>query len=396
MGNWLASEKDFPITIRKTSKYGWKRDLPDRRDIWLRIPAVQTFAQVDLRNQWMPKVYNQGSLGSCTANAIAGAFEYDQKKQELEDFMPSRLFIYFNERAIEGTVDQDSGASIRDGMKVLNKLGVCPEKDCPYQVEYFNIKPAESAYIDAQKHKSLSYKRIRPNVRDFRTCLHFGFPIIFGFSVPESFESSGISTTGVMKMPDPNEKVLGGHAVLACGYDDNKEIDGEKGFVLVRNSWSSDWGQGGYFWMPYSFINATTCDDCWILQRVVEKEVVVEKTEGVNEVNEEKEEPEGFNEDPEGFKEESEKAEKKDDDSTDKEDSIDNEKTLDEPKEGDERVIDEVYEPKEEVEEEKKEPVEENLQSLVPRGEWVDTPALSGDSVNNELEQYQFRDDFDE
>ena len=238
MGNWLTSAEQFPITIRNQSKYGWKRDIPDRRDIWTRLPtSIKNSGQVDLRNQNMPKIYTQGSLGSCTANALAGAFEFDQKRQNLEDFMPSRLFIYFNERAIEGTVTEDSGASIRDGMKVLNKLGVPPEEDCPYDVHYYAQRPSEKAYIDAQKHKSVKYRRIRPSVRDFRTSLDLGFPVVFGFSVPQSFEEEDSAKSGIMKMPDPTEPILGGHAVLACGYDDNKEALGEKGFVLVRNSW---------------------------------------------------------------------------------------------------------------------------------------------------------------
>jgi hypothetical protein len=291
MGNWTSSDQDFPITIRNSSKYGWKPDIPDRRDIWAQFPAIKNSGQIDLRNQFMPKIYDQESLGSCTANALAAAFEYDQKKQNLEIFEPSRLFIYFNERAIEGTITQDSGGSIRDGMKVLHKLGVCPEEECPYDITFFADRPTIKSYKDAQKHKSIIYRRIRSNARDFRNALDLGYPIVFGFSVPKSFEDKDSAPSGVMKMPDPREEIMGGHTVLAVGYDDNKEINGERGFVLVRNSQGVDFGIGGYFWMPYSFINTTTCGDSWLLKKVitVTKNKDFSKTNHDKEVNTEEE-----------------------------------------------------------------------------------------------------------
>ncbi len=266
MGNWISTEERerFPLTIRKTRKYGWKPDLPDQRDIMASFPShIKAKQGIDLRSSgFMPDVYNQGELGSCTANAIAGAFEFDQRKQQLDDFMPSRLFIYYNERAIEGSVDTDAGASIRDGVKVVNRLGVCPETDCPYDINYFTEKPTDQAYMDASKHKSVNYRSLRINVDDLMKSLSHGFPVVFGFSVYESFEGEAVARTGIMPLPKSGEKILGGHAVMAVGYDSKRQ------FILVRNSWSEGWGQKGYFWMPYKFFTPRNCADAWIIQRV--------------------------------------------------------------------------------------------------------------------------------
>ena len=127
------------LTTRPAQRFGWVPDLPDARDFLYSAPEevlTKLPKKVDLRAK-MPPIYDQGLLGSCTANAIGAAFEFDQVKEGLKDFMPSRLFIYYNERAIEGTVDTDSGAMIRDGIKSINKLGVCDEVTWPYDVARF-------------------------------------------------------------------------------------------------------------------------------------------------------------------------------------------------------------------------------------------------------------------
>src|SRR5437762_5153061 len=120
---------------RKISRYGWQPDLPDQRDFQFKAPQVflrRLPSKIDMRKN-CPPVYDQGQLGSCTANAIGAAFEFEQMKQNHgAGFMPSRLFIYYNERVMEHTVDMDSGAQIRDGIKSVNKQGVCPEQMLPY------------------------------------------------------------------------------------------------------------------------------------------------------------------------------------------------------------------------------------------------------------------------
>ncbi len=244
MGSYLSSNAiEYPITIRK--KYGWIPDIPDPRDKFYDFRDGKSLSlsdKVDLRNEKQPEVYDQGSLGSCTANAICSAYMYDS---DMRDFKCSRLFLYYNERVIENTVDYDAGASIRDGMKVINSIGVTPENDYPYLINHFTERPSDMAYSDAGKHKGITYERVNPNVNDFKVVLNSGFPVIFGFSVPSSFEELYISQTGVMKRPEPLESIIGGHAVVACGYDDNMTENGTTGYILVKNSWGQAWGQSG-------------------------------------------------------------------------------------------------------------------------------------------------------
>ena len=136
-----------------------------------------------------PPVYDQGQLGSCTANAIAAAFEFDQRKQKLDDFMPSRLFIYYNEREIEGTVGADSGAMIRDGIKVVAKLGVCTEDTWPYDIAKFTEAAADEGLHRGGEAPGDSSTAASPPPHQMQGCLAQGFPFVFGFTVYESFEA---------------------------------------------------------------------------------------------------------------------------------------------------------------------------------------------------------------
>src|SRR5207244_6553868 len=199
--------------------------------------------KVDLRKKCSP-IENQGEIGACTANALVGALEFLELKDGVEFVDLSRLFVYYNERAIEGTVKQDSGAFLRDGIKSLAKQGVCPEQEWPYRVKDFTKKPTTKCYSDAKKHQITSYHRIS-TIDEMRTCLADGFPFVFGFTVYQAFESAAVAKSGVLNMPAPKEKVMGGHAVMAVGYD-----NGAQRFTF-GNSWGTDWGQKAYFTMPY-------------------------------------------------------------------------------------------------------------------------------------------------
>ncbi|MFA7280879.1 MAG: C1 family peptidase [Sterolibacterium sp.] len=227
---------------RTDRKYGWLPDLPDYRDHRYAAPRkvlAQLPRKIDLRPQ-CPPVLDQGELGACTAHAIASAHRYDQMRQKAaRNFLPSRLFIYYNERAMEHTVKEDAGAMIRDGIKSIAKLGACPESLWPYDILKFTRKPPARAYVEAEKHQAIAYQRLTQSMTQMKGCLAAGTPFVFGFSVYESFESSRVAKTGRMTMPVPDEKSLGGHAVLAVGYDDAKQV------FIAMNSWSAAWGDHG-------------------------------------------------------------------------------------------------------------------------------------------------------
>ena len=244
--------------------YGWLPDLPDHRDKLygaVHAPPARLPSKVDLRARCSP-VENQGNLGSCTGNALAGAVEFLERRDGVHSLVDvSRLFIYYNERVIEHTVQEDSGAMIRDGIKTLVKQGVCSERSWPYVIAKFAKKPGAACYKEARDHQVTVYARLE-TADEMRACLADGFPFVFGFSVYESFESAAVARTGVAPMPRRNEKLLGGHAVLAVGYDDARKR------FLVRNSWGTGWGMKGYFTLPYDYLgDRNLSDDFWTIRR---------------------------------------------------------------------------------------------------------------------------------
>lgn len=246
---------------RKIARYGWIPDLPDHRDHLFAAPSEVLSAlpqSVDMRNP-SPEVYDQGQLGSCTANAIAAAIEFDQmREQHANVFVPSRLFIYYNERDMESTVASDSGAMIRDGVKSVATVGACPEDEWQYDISQFANQPTAQCYADAGDHLVTSYQRVTQNLSQMKGCLAAGNPFVFGFSVYDSFESPDVAATGVAPMPAPGEAQIGGHAVMAVGYDDNQQT------FLVRNSWGTGWGMAGYFTLPYAYLaEPSLASDFW-------------------------------------------------------------------------------------------------------------------------------------
>jgi len=257
----------FGIKPKKTTNrinFGWKRDLPDPRDRKFKITAPHELpALVDLRAQ-CPPVYNQGNIGSCTANALGAAFQFEQMKQNKPNFIPSRLFIYYNERAMEGTINEDAGAMIRDGIKTMNKEGVCPESMWQYIESKFRDKPCSQCYKAALDNQVLEYLRLSPHtLYEVKHCLSDGYPVAFGFTIFESFMIEEVARTGIAKVPQVNESPIGGHAVLAVGYDDSKQA------LIVRNSWGVEWGLGGYFYLPYSYVTEPNLSaDYWTIRLV--------------------------------------------------------------------------------------------------------------------------------
>jgi len=246
--------------------YGWVRDTPDARDILYSapVPRLQQGLPplVDLRPQ-CPAVYDQGQLGSCTANGIGAAIEFDQMKLKQASFVPSRLFIYYNERVIEGTVKSDSGAQVRDGIKSVAKLGAPPETNWPYDTSKFASKPPQSAYGAAKQDVVTEYARVAQQLLQMQGCLADGYPFVFGFTVYDSFESQAVASSGIVPMPGSNEGVQGGHCVLAVGYDDAKRV------FFIRNSWGPKWGMSGYCTMPYEYLlNPQLASDFWTIRSV--------------------------------------------------------------------------------------------------------------------------------
>ena len=208
-----------------------------------------------------PAVYDQGSLGSCTGNAIAGDIEFNFLKTPHADYSPSRLFIYYNERLMEGTVSEDAGAVIRDGIKTVAKQGVCSEQLWPYIIEQFNVEPPKEVYQNALKDVVTKYKLLK-GIHSYKSVLAEGYPFVFGFSVYSAFESDEVAKTGIVPPPNPKDELLGGHAVCAVGYDDEKE------WFIVRNSWGPEWGDKGYFYLPYSYFVPEYSDDFWVIYTV--------------------------------------------------------------------------------------------------------------------------------
>jgi C1A family cysteine protease len=256
-------------------RYNWRPDLPDYRDHLLSerlSPAKVLPKSIDLRKQCSP-ISNQGHVGSCTGNALAGAIEFLERK-ELRSKTPapeeiggakfakaSRLFIYFNERDLEGHAEQDAGGRLRDGVKALQQFGVCRETLWPYEELAVLERPNTKAYIEAKNHRISEYLRIQ-NLRELKQALSIGFTVAFGFTVFSSFETPDVAQTGLMPLPQPDEQVLGGHAVLAVGYDDIRSV------LIVRNSWGENWGDRGYFYMPYDYIEKLKlAQDFWLVRK---------------------------------------------------------------------------------------------------------------------------------
>jgi C1A family cysteine protease len=249
-------------------KYGYIPDQRDQRDLLLAAPSLSQLANLPPRFNVektlnVPKAWSQGNLNSCTGFSIGYIFAFERLKQGLGDLNPSKLFIYYNERVIEKTIKSDPGAMIRDGIKVLASIGVPGEVHWPYDEKAVFTPPSTNAFAQASVHKAGKYERIPRGLNAFRTCLAAGDPFVFGFSVYDSFESDEVAKTGVATTPAPTENLLGGHCVACVGYDDSKYA------FFCRNSWGTDWGINGYFWLPYQyFTNPQLSSDFWKVSAV--------------------------------------------------------------------------------------------------------------------------------
>lgn len=250
------------IKSRINRVYGWHPSLPDQRDIVLPTVTLNLPVSVDLRSL-CPPVYDQGQLGSCTANAIAFHLDFNRKKQGEQFINPARLQIYYNERKDQGTIESDAGSTIRESAKAVKNYGAAPESQWPYDISKFKIRPSETAIEAAIQFEDQTYMKVSRTLNSFKTRLAQGFPFVIGFTVYESFETDQVAKTGIMPMPLATESVLGGHAVAIVGYNDLKKT------FIVRNSWGSSWGDEGYFYMPYEYLQQPSLSsDFWTLEKV--------------------------------------------------------------------------------------------------------------------------------
>jgi len=247
--------------------YGWKPGLPDIRDYRLALHNAEVAPEVDLRTTGLlPPVWDQGQLGSCTAHGAGAAYSFDLAKQgEEKGFTPSRLFVYYNTRVIEGTPNEDSGATITDVIKSLNKTGAPPETDWPYDINKFTQKPPTQAYADGTLREAVKYARVGTTVNELQACLTAGTPVVIGFTVYDSFESEAVASSGDVPLPRKTEQIQGGHCVLVVGYT----VRNGQPVWICRNSWGADWGDNGYFYLPQSYLtNPNLASDFWTVQSV--------------------------------------------------------------------------------------------------------------------------------
>lgn len=275
--------------------YGYIKDTTDERDF--QFKAVQKVEQlppnVDMRKFCSP-VRDQDRLGACTGFAIgSGLREFLMLKnlpipippsaeqtgclqvilskiggKNLLRHDPSRyttlspLFLYYQERLLEGTISEDGGAEMRTGLKAIKDIGISPEEHHPYIPQNFMLPPNADAYADASMFKISVYSRLI-GLNSMKSCLAIGGGIVIGFYVYESFESNDLALTGKMPMPKDKEEILGGHAVFVCGYYDDASWPGG-GYLIVKNSWGTGWGDQGYFYMPYEFAKSRlNVPDVW-------------------------------------------------------------------------------------------------------------------------------------
>ena len=258
---------------------GWQRDLPDFRDYSPDTDKIQELLKgskalkstrsskksVDLSGFCSP-VEDQEDIGSCTAHAGIGLLEYYERRAFGDHVDASRLFVYKTTRNLLGWTG-DTGAWLRTTMKSMVLFGAPPEQYMPYETADYDEEPTAFCYAFAQAFKAIRYYRLDSRgvagddlVKRVKSFLAAGYPSMFGFTVYNFGNDKG-----EIHFPTNSDPVLGGHAVVAIGYDDNRKIGSDKGAIKIRNSWGEGWGEGGYGWLPYRYLEEGLADDFWSL-----------------------------------------------------------------------------------------------------------------------------------
>ena len=253
--------------IEHGRKLNWKPSPPDSRDFKsTRHLAAPIELPSEFELNYKIPVYDQKNAGSCVGNGSCESFRYESKELTGNyDFEPSRLFVYWNARDIDGSTGEDAGTYIRSGFKAMNKSGLCHEKLHPYDDAISSVikKPSSEAYNDGLKNSIVQYAAVNQNEQDIKATLVSGAVVVFGFTVYDSFFGSWANSTGIMPLPKKTEGIQGGHCVVIVGYSDSKKC------FKIQNSWGTNWGIGGYFWMPYSFLlDPKQADDFWAIQSI--------------------------------------------------------------------------------------------------------------------------------
>jgi len=212
---------------------------------------------INLKSKF-PNVYDQGKIGSCTAIALCSIYEYDTT-----NFIGSKLFLYYNERLLINQTENDSGAYIKDGIECLKTYGICEEKYWKYTIDNLFKEPSKEAYNNAKNNYLIEGINIPNELEIIKYWLNKNEPIALSIAIYSNFMNFSSARTGKIGIPRENDKFIGGHAIVLCGYDENK-----KEFIL-RNSWGIYWGDNGYFYLPYDYItNKDLCNDLWIIRKI--------------------------------------------------------------------------------------------------------------------------------
>lgn len=271
-------EPDVPGGKRVVT-LGWNPDLPDFRDYTLDTKGINDELKkrksilalgaklpraVVFRDE-CSAIEDQGALGSCTAQAVVGMMEYMMRRGNQRHMEGSRLFLYKITRKLLGW-SGDTGAYLRTTMQAVANFGIPPEKFWPYDIDRYEEEPTPFLYSFAAGFKAVKYTRLDPKhigadkvLDNVKHALQARYPVVFGFTV-----YSSLSFEADIPFPTTNDSVDGGHAVMAVGYDDDHMVDGKKvPSLIIRNSWGTDWGEEGYGYLPYAYVEEGLARDFW-------------------------------------------------------------------------------------------------------------------------------------